>query len=167
MVMSGHYHQKNGDGHINYLGTQYDMTFADVNETKGFHILDTDTKKLQFIINPNKMFYCLIYDDSEEVKIPDFTKYKKSYIKLIVKNKKSAKQFDKYINKLYEVEPYEVNIIDEYELIEATPEDIDITQDTLSIIYSDIDENKNYEQQVLNSLKKIMTDLYLESFEVD
>ena len=167
MVFSGHYHQKNGDGHINYLGTQYDMTFADVDETKGFHVFDTETRKLEFIINPQKMFYRLVYDDSQEIEYPNFSRYKNSYVKLIVKNKKSGKAFDRYISKLYQEEPHEVNIIEEYELLESSTDEIDITQDTLSIIYSDIDDSENYEPEVLNSLKKIMTDLYLESFEVD
>ena len=166
-VYSGHFHQKNDDGHVYYLGTQYDMTFADVDERKGFHVFDTETRKVCFVENPYKMFYRLIYDDTNKMEIPDFSRYEKSYVKLVVKNKKNPKLFDKYIGKLYDVCPHEVNIIEEYELADPSTDDIDITQDTLSIIYGDIDDNKNYEPAAVNSLKKIMTDLYLESFEVD
>jgi hypothetical protein len=167
-VYSGHFHQKNDDGHIYYLGTQYDMTFADVDERKGFHVFDTQTREVQFIHNPCKMFYRIVYDDSEgPVEIPDFSEYSKTYVKLLVRSKKHAKSFDRYITKLYDVCPHEVNIIEEYELIDASADEVDITQDTLSIIYSDIDDNKNYDPAAANSLKKIMTDLYLESFEVD
>jgi DNA repair exonuclease SbcCD nuclease subunit len=166
-VYSGHFHQKNDDGHIFYLGTQYDMTFADVDERKGFHVFDTETRSVRFIENPQKMFYRLIYDDINKTDIPDFSRYEKSYVKLVVKNKKYPKLFDKYIGKLYDIGPHEVNIIEEYELADPSTDDIDITQDTLSIIYGDIDDNKNYEPAAVNSLKKIMTDLYLESFEVD
>ena len=28
-VMSGHFHKKSDDGHIYYLGTQYEMTWSD------------------------------------------------------------------------------------------------------------------------------------------
>ena len=166
-VYSGHFHQKNDDGHVYYLGTQYDMTFADIDERKGFHVFDTETRTVEFVANPQKMFYRLTYDDSTTQDVPDFSQYANTYVKLIVRNKRYPKTFDRYINKLYEACPYEVNIIEEYELADALADDIDITQDTLGIIYSDIDDNKNYESAAANSLKKIMTDLYLESFEVD
>jgi hypothetical protein len=166
-VYSGHFHQKNDDGHIYYLGTQYDMTFADIDERKGFHVFDTNSRNVEFIDNPYKMFHRLVYDDVDKQETPDFALYANTYIKLIVRSKRYPKTFDKYINKLYEACPHEVNIIEEYELADATTDDIDITQDTLGIIYSDIDDNKNYDGASANSLKKIMTDLYLESFEVD
>lgn len=166
-VYSGHFHQKNGDGHINYLGTQYDMNFSDTEETKGFHIFYTETSEIEFIRNPQKMYYRIVYDDTIEFDFPDFSKYKNTYVKLVVKNKKSSKIFDKYLAKLYEVNPHEVNIVDEFELTDTSADNIDITQDTLSIICKDIEENKNYDPQIINSLKKFMTDLYLESFEVE
>ena len=30
-VLSGHFHKKSDDGHIYYLGTQYEMTWSDYN----------------------------------------------------------------------------------------------------------------------------------------
>jgi hypothetical protein len=166
-VYSGHYHQKNDDGHVFYLGTHYDMTFADVDERKGFHVFETSNRTVEFVHNPLKMFHRIVYDDTDEVVVPDFSVYANSYVKLVVKNKRLPKTFDKYISKLYDANPYEVNIVEEYQLVDAATDDIDITQDTLSIIYSDIDDNKNYDATSANCLKKIMTDLYLESFEVD
>jgi hypothetical protein len=171
-VYSGHFHQKNGNNHIQYLGTCYDMTFSDIEETKGFHVLNTQDMSLSFIQNPQKMFYKLIYDDSDpEFKIPDFTQYNKTFLKLIVRHKKSPKTFDKYMKALYESEPHEVNIIEEYELlneieVSSSNEDIDISQDTLKIIYKDVDD-REFENIEKDRLKKIITDLYLESFELE
>ena len=45
-VISGHFHKKSDDGHIYYLGTQYEMTWSDYNCPKGFHIFDTSTREL-------------------------------------------------------------------------------------------------------------------------
>lgn len=167
LVFSGHFHQKNDDGHVYYLGTHYDMTFADVDERKGFHVFDTSDRSLEFVHNPNKLFHKIVYDDTDDIKIPDFAQYKNCYVKLIVKNKRLPKTFDKYIGMLYDANPHEVNIIEEYQLTDTTNDEVDITQDTLSIIYNDIDDNKSYEKTQANTLKKIMTDLYMESFEVD
>ena len=43
MVMSGHFHKRSTDGHIYYLGCPYEMTWADYNDPKGFHVFDTET----------------------------------------------------------------------------------------------------------------------------
>ena len=64
-VMSGHFHKKSDDGHIYYLGTQYEMTWSDYNCPKGFHIFDTETRELSRIENPNLMFKKIIYNDKE------------------------------------------------------------------------------------------------------
>ena len=46
MVMSGHFHKRSTDGHIYYLGCPYQMSWADANDIKGFHVFDTKTREL-------------------------------------------------------------------------------------------------------------------------
>ena len=38
-VLSGHYHTKSTKGNIHYLGTQFEMTWADVDDPNHFHVL--------------------------------------------------------------------------------------------------------------------------------
>ena len=45
-VFSGHYHTRSDDGRIFYLGNPYEMFWNDVNDRRGFHILDTDDHTL-------------------------------------------------------------------------------------------------------------------------
>lgn len=168
-VYSGHFHQKNGNDHVLYLGSCYDMTFSDLDETKGFHVMDLQTKQLEFIKNPSKMFYKIIYDDTDDnFKIPDFSRYNKTFVKCLVKQKKKEKLFETYIKELYKNEPHEINIIEEYELLSdtSTTDNIDISEDTLQIIYKNIDNSETAEKQK-TKLKKTITDLYLESFEIE
>ena len=64
-VFSGHFHKKSDDGHIHYLGTQYEMTWSDYGCPKGFHIFDTDTRELTRVQNEYKMFDKIIYNDKD------------------------------------------------------------------------------------------------------
>jgi DNA repair exonuclease SbcCD nuclease subunit len=43
LVFSGHYHTRSNNGKIYYLGNPYEMYWNDVNDTRGFHIFDTET----------------------------------------------------------------------------------------------------------------------------
>ena len=56
MVATGHYHHKSDKENIHYLGSPYEMTFADINDPRGFHIWNTNTKELDFHKNPYKLF---------------------------------------------------------------------------------------------------------------
>lgn len=161
-VYSGHFHQKQDNEQIYYLGTQYDMSFSDVNETKGFHVLDLSTKKLTFIENPNKMYYRLVYD--ETIDNFDFSKYTDSYIKLIVKKKVNTVKFDKFLLDLYNANPADISIIEEFTIVSDSPQQIDQTQDTLSLIFNEVDYLELTEEHKTN-LKTILNSLYNESFE--
>jgi hypothetical protein len=62
-VLSGHFHKKSDDGHIYYLGSQYEITWSDYNCQKGFHIFDTQTRELETVNNPFKIHKKFIYND--------------------------------------------------------------------------------------------------------
>ena len=64
-VYSGHYHCKHSKGNVHYLGTPYQITFGDLYEPKGFHILDTATREVEYVKNPLSMFNSIEYDDSK------------------------------------------------------------------------------------------------------
>ena len=73
VVLSGHFHHKSSDGNITYVGTPYEMTWADYSDLKGFHIFDTETREMVFVKNPYTMFNKILYDDSTT----DFEHWKK------------------------------------------------------------------------------------------
>jgi hypothetical protein len=165
MVFTGHFHNKHDDGKIFYLGTSADMSFADIDEIKGFHTFDLTTRKLEFIENPNKLFYRVIYDDAtnDYTKLPDFSKYAGAYVKLVIKKKTNPYNFERFRDALDAVNPVDVQPIDETDLV-VTEDDIDQTLDTVTIISNEIDTIKEIEKP--EKLKKIMHDLYTESFDI-
>jgi DNA repair exonuclease SbcCD nuclease subunit len=162
LVLSGHFHKKSSKGNVHYLGTQYQMTSIDTNEIKGFHVLDTETRELQFIPNPMKMFHNVEWRNGTLIQDFDPSRYKGTYVKVLVYEKKSETKFDQFIDSLYAAEPANVSIIED--LSDRTKEEgeLDISEDTLSLINKEIDgmEAENKEE-----LKNIVREIYMESLE--
>ena len=164
LVLSGHYHTKSTQGNIHYLGTQYQLTWADASDEKYFHVFDTDTRELTPIHNPEQIFYKLNYDENNQPKIDN--RYKNCYIKAIILNKKDLYAFDQWYDQLNKVEPFEVRVIENFEeyLGENVDDDGVDTVDTSSLLNSYIDStdtNLNKE-----TLKKLMHELFVEAQDV-
>jgi len=152
-VWSGHLHHKSQEGNISYLGSPYEIKFDDMNDPRGFHTWKSGTMKLEFHENPYRMFYKIYYDDKEKTldfllkKIND--KYQGAYIKVIVQNRINPLFFDKFIEKLFNMNPADVKIDDDLQLSEEDANmKVDLTEDTLTILnkYVDnleIDSNKD------------------------
>ena len=105
MVFTGHYHHKSDNGHVYYLGNPYELTWSDYNDPRGFHIFDTETRTLEFVQNPYKMFHKVIYDDKSEVKIePEkFQHLRNKYVKVVVREKNNPYNFDLFIESIYKI----------------------------------------------------------------
>jgi hypothetical protein len=135
------------------------MFWNDCNDTKGFHILDTDNNDLDFITNPFNMFHKIYYNDSQDKAAiyPDDLKDK--YVKLIVVNKSEQLKFDIFIDDLYKMGVADLSIVDDTDFEFEETGDIDTTEDTMSLLTNYID---NYEIDVdKNKLKQIMQELYV------
>lgn len=114
-VMSGHFHTRSSSGNITYLGSPFEMTWSDFNDPRGFHIFDTETGELEFVKNPESMFFRCEYDTVENVK--SWTPYKpvslnSKYVKVIVKNKGNAYQFDEWLREITSYSPADIQIVE-------------------------------------------------------
>jgi DNA repair exonuclease SbcCD nuclease subunit len=112
MVLTGHYHTKSTKGNVHYLGTQYELTWADCNDAKYFHILDTSTRLIEQVRNPICLFHKIIYTDNPKQKIPDV---KGCFVKVIVTAKKDQHSFDHFIDRLQKKDPFELKTVEMYE----------------------------------------------------
>ena len=167
MVFSGHYHHRSDDGHIYYLGNPYELTWQDYNDTRGFHLFDLETRRLDFIANHYTMFKRIEYDDKEKDPIDlDALDLKETFVKLIVVNKTDYYKFDKFTQKLYNKGCYEIKIIEDMSEFEDGEIDSDINlEDTVSVlsnyiesIETDVDKEK---------IKTFMKSLYTEAINVE
>jgi hypothetical protein len=163
-VYSGHYHTRSDNGKIFYLGNPYEMYWSDVNDTRGFHILDTKTLEHTPINNPYRMFYNIYYEDTPH-QLFDATQYENKIVKVIVRKKSKQKDFDKFIDKLYTAKVQELKIIENFEIQESV--DFEVTEDenTLMILNRYIDESEFEFDK--NRIKTIFQDIYKQASEVE
>lgn len=163
-VFSGHYHTRSDNGRIFYLGNPYEMYWTDVNDTRGFHIFDTETFEHTPIDNPYKLFYNIYYEDTPH-QMFDVTEYVNKIVKVIVRKKSKQKEFDKFIDKLYKVGIQDLKIVENFDIQENEDFVIDEEENTISILNRYIDESEcNFDKNVI---KGIFQDLYQQSCEID
>ncbi len=163
-VYSGHFHTRSNDGKIYYLGNPYEMFWNDVNDTRGFHIFDTDTLKHTPINNPYKLHYNVYYDDTN-YKLFNTSPYKNKIVKVIVRKKSKIKEFEKFIDKLYASGVQDLKIIENFEIQESEEFDINEDENTLSILNRYIEESEFDLDK--NIIKDIFQDLYRQACEVE
>ena len=163
-VFSGHYHTRSNDGKIFYLGNPYEMFWTDVNDTRGFHIFDTETLELTPINNPYKLFYNIYYEDTP-YQMFDATEYEGKIVKVIVRKKTKPKNFEKFIDKLYNVGVQELKIIENFEIQENEDFEVSEEENTLTILNRYIDESETEIDK--NIIKNIFQKIYREACEVE
>ena len=163
-VISGHFHKHTDDGQIFYCGAQYEMTWSDHQDPKGFHIFDTETREMERIWNPMTIHKKIIYDDKKkDYDLLDIQPYHNHFIKLIVLNKTDDDKFDKFVERLYnEITVHDLNIIEDYSDIKASVRDdiVEMGEDTVTFL-------NNYVDQLETDVNKTKLKEYLKSFYIE
>jgi len=167
LVCSGHFHHKSTIGSINYLGAPYEMIWSDFNDPRGFHILDLDTRQLEFIQNPYNLFHKVFYDDvsvsMEDILNQHFEKYNSTYVKVIVKQKNNHSLFDTFIDKLEKSNPIDVQVVEDHLNLdlEDDQEIVDEAEDTLTILNKFVDTLNIKSDKI--TVKQVIQELYNEA----
>ncbi len=171
MTFSGHYHYKSDQNGIFYLGNPYPLTWQDYGDERGFHILDLDTRDLEFIRNPYQMFIKYNYDDSDktasDILSHDVSEVAGKYVKVVVLAKTNPYVFDTFINKIYQENPADLSIVEDMaEAEDFTEEQLDQTQDTVTILNNYVDNLKD-ESIDSDKLKTFLREVYVEALNIE
>jgi DNA repair exonuclease SbcCD nuclease subunit len=168
-VLTGHFHHKSTNGNIHYLGNQYELTWADYNDKRGFSVLDTETRELEFVENPNSIFFKIFYNEDnttyQEIVEADYSKYRDTFVKIVVQKKTNQFLLDTLIDNLTKVAPLDISVVEDFTEINTSDEDVDIDQaeDTVTIL------NKYIDSLTLpvdsSKMKGIMYQVYNEALE--
>ena len=164
LVMSGHFHTKSNQGNIHYLGNQMEFTWSDCNDPKYFHILDTETRELTPVRNPNTLFKKVFYNDEKiDYNNYDTSFLKDKFVKVVVVKKTDPFTFDRLIDRIQNEDIHELKIAETFE--EFTGDNVEdesiSVEDTTELLDSyveavetDLDKGR---------IKNLMRTLYVEA----
>lgn len=159
LVFSGHYHTRSEKGNIVYTGVPYEMTWSDYADPKGFVVYDTVKHTYEFVRNPKTMFTKVYYNNGSTTDIKTLTG---KIVKIIVNEKKDAVVYERWLDSIRLVSPYELSVIENAtQVLDGDLDDNIKLEDTASLI-------KNYIDQIDTSvdkdeLSKYMSALYFEA----
>ena len=161
-VYSGHYHTRSNQDNIYYLGNPYEIYWNDLEDTRGFHIFDTDTLEHTPVNNPYRIFYNIYYND-HNYQTFDTRELEGKIVKLIVRKKTDPKKFEKFVDKLYNSNVQELKIIENFVIQESEDFEAFESEDTLSIL------NRYIEEAEINldksRVQKMIQEIYQEACE--
>lgn len=183
-VYTGHFHHKSTKGNITYLGNTYQMTWSDYGEKRGFHVYDTESRTMDFILNPYEMFYKINYDDSSVEDTKTFLKnlnvknIKNRYVKIVVVNKNDPHLFDAFMDKIQRAEPFEIStaedfasLIDDHEMTDDIKDDLEYGMDTMTVLnryVENLSSNNSLPQNIDEmQSKNILREIYIEALNLE
>lgn len=170
-VYSGHFHHPSSHGNITYLGAQYEMTWADYEQKRGFSVFDTETREMTYIRNPLSIFHKLFYDDTdmtiEDVANLQTDHLTDTYVKIIVSNKSNPYIFDMYLDRVQEANPSDIKVVEDHQNLDVIDENelVDEAQDTLTILKKYI-ENVEYNGDK-KKIEGFLNELYHEAISIE
>ena len=155
LVCSGHYHHKSTTGNV-----------------KGFHILDTLTRTLEFVPNPHTLFHKVWYDDTDLdmagllQQTEKFEDFNGKSVKVIIKTKDNPTLFDMFIEKLEKVDPLNIQVVQDHLHLDMEDDEdiIDEAEDTLTILNTYVDNLEIKNDRV--DLQQLLRSLYDEALSI-
>jgi predicted phosphodiesterase len=170
LVLSGHFHHKSNNGSIIYVGTPGEMTWMDYNDERGFHIYDTETRQLEFIKNPMRMFYKIHYNDDNmfynDIINDDYSHLANKYVKVVVEKRNNTFLFDTLIDSLTKVSPLEVSVVEDFASItDSVNVEVDQAEDTITILNKYVDGLSLPVEP--DKIKTVLRDVYNEALSME
>jgi len=166
-VLSGHYHHRSSRDNIHYVGTPYEMTWADFGDTKGFHVLDTETHELEFVENPLKMFHKVFFSSSVDYASMNYDELTGSIVKMIVKDREDISKFEAVVSKINAAKPIDLTIVEsDVTIVEGISEDQIEGVDTFNVLIAAARATAENENLNPEKMEKLLTELYNEAIDL-
>ena len=162
LVLTGHFHCSSKQDNVWYLGSQMEFFWSDAHDPKYFHVIDTETRKIEKIRNPHTLFEKVLYND-EEIDYNNYNKnFSKKFVKVVVVNKTDPFTFDRFIDNIQNQDIYELKIAENFnEFIGANVDDEDMNfDDTTEIVdtYIDAVDTDLDKDKIKVQMRELMTE---------
>lgn len=172
-VYSGHYHHRSSRDNIHYVGAFSEHIWSDYDDPRGFSVFDMKSLAMDFCRNPFRVFHMVSYDDVknkdiiEQIQDTDYSHLKDCYVRIVCVNKTNPFALDLLLDKIYQVQPADISIIEDVSTFTDTSIDdtVDETQDTVTILRTYINDLTLPVEK--DKLIKYMTDTYHEAISLD
>lgn len=164
MVLSGHFHTKSSKNNIHYLGSQMEFTWADCDDPKFFHVLDTETRELTAVRNPITLYQKVIYNDEQiDYNTYDVSEFKEQFVKVIVSKKTDPFIFDRFVDRIQCENIHGLKIAETFDEFvgENVNNDIISVEDTTTLLDSYVDAVETDLDR--DRIKNLMRSLYVEA----
>lgn len=159
-VFSGHFHWRSGQKNIEYLGSPFQLNWADIGNDRGFHMFDTEKNDLTFIHNPLEQYVKLEYDDTGFTSLEgiDFSEFKDKFVKLIVKTKVNPLLYTKFVQSLQDAGVVQLQITDQE--LQKSVQEQSVSIKTIPEIISNNIDIQDFAPEIKSRLLEFMTALY-------
>lgn len=155
-VLSGHFHLKSHQRNIFYLGSPYPTMWSEAFDSRGFHVLDTETLTLKFIENTESPFVHIEYENG----VGDVPSVKGKIVRVFVKSKDSESSFLEFLESIEAQGPAEMNVT-EQQATSTIEAQLDESLDMFSLM--DVYVDSLAFDSPKDELKRLLRDLYQES----
>lgn len=157
LVLSGHFHLKSHQGNINYLGSPSATTWSEAYDMRGFHVLDTDTLQIEFVVNPESPFVHIEYCEDSPKPLPDV---RGKIVRVIVKTKSIETNFLQFLESIESENPAELNVVENVPTSSIQLQS-DESLDMFSLIDGYVDATASESHKA--DLKALLRNLYQEA----
>lgn len=160
-VYSGHFHNRNSkkynEGNIEYIGNTFPMDFSDVENIKGYHILNLDTGETEFIENTvSPKFKKIPLSKIKQATKKDITG---NIVKLVVDLEIDDDKLDKIKIAIAKNSPHKFLV--EFNVAKANIDSIDeIDSINLMDIFAEFIENLKLDEEQEKRIEAIIDNLY-------
>ena len=139
------------------------MFWNDLEDTRGFHIFDTETLEHTPINNPYRMFYTIYYND-HNYQTFDTRELEDKIVKIIVRKKTNPKKFEKFIDKMYNSNVHELKVVENFQIQETEDFEAYESEDTISILNRYVEESEISLEK--SRIQEVIQSVYQEACEI-
>lgn len=114
LCISGHFHIKGQYENVLYVGTPYQMSWADYGVPKGFHVLDTENLEVEFIENRNTIYQQITYNEDRDMDAAFEEDYTDRYVRVIIEHRDNFAKYEKWMMRLEAAGAASLSVLEPY-----------------------------------------------------